>query len=380
MRYRRPFLIAAGLIGLLQAQTLVDLRTQSKSVDFSSANTTKPFKSGTVLPATCTVGEAFFQTNAAPGLNLYACTAVNSWTLLSAGVLSGDVTGTPSASTVSKIQGRAVASTAPASGQSLAWSTSSSSWTPQTITGTQGPQGPTGPTGPQGPTGATGTQGPTGLTGAQGPAGSTGPQGPTGSTGAQGPAGSNGAIARIQNSGSNLPVEPTLNFTGGGCADDSTNGRTNCTGAGIAGLTIALNGTNQGTQSTLNFIAGTGIIQSCTNNAGASRVDCTPSFNTALIPTHDSIHANENFCASANGTAAYTCSMPYKALTSYSTGQAFLLKVDTTCLSSCSLNVDGVGMLTIKKKDGVTDPGGALVAGQAQLVWYDGSVIRLMYF
>jgi hypothetical protein len=35
---------------------------------------------------------------------------------------------------------------------------------------------------------------------------------------------------------------------------------------------------------------------------------------------------------------------------------------------------------SIKKKDGVTDPAGSLVAGQAQLVWYDGTVIRLMYF
>ncbi|HTW66205.1 MAG TPA: collagen-like protein [Bryobacteraceae bacterium] len=345
MRYRRPILVTAWLVGMLHAQTLVDLRTQSKSVDFSGADTTKPFKSGTVLPATCSVGEAFFQTNAPAGLNLYACTAVNSWTLISAGILTGDVTGTPTATTVVQIQGRPVSAAAPSSGQSLAWSNSTNSWTPQTVAGSQGPQGPAGPTGPQGP------------------------------------AGTNGAIAHIQNSGSNLPVEPSLNFSGGGCTDDPTNSRTDCTGsAGIAGLTIALNGTTQGTQATLNFISGTGIVQSCTNNTGASRVDCTPSFNTALIPTHDTIHADENYCASSNGTTVYTCSMPDKALTAYTLGQMLLLNVDTTCASSCSLNIDGVGAVSIKKKDGMTDPGGALVAGQAQLVWYDGSVIRLMYF
>jgi hypothetical protein len=318
----------------------VDLRTQSKSIDFSAANTTKPFKAGAALPATCSVGEAFFQTNAAAGLNLYGCTAVNSWTLLSAGILAGDVTGTPGASTVVKIQGRVVSASAPSSGQSLAWS-ATTGWTPQTIVGTQGPAGPTGP---------------------------------------QGPAGSNGAIAHIQTSGTALPVEPSLNFTGGGCTDDPTNSRTNCTGAGIAGLSIALNGTTQGTQATLNFISGTGIVQSCVNNDGASRVDCTPSYNTALIPTHDTIHANETYCASSNGTTAYTCSMPDKALTAYSTGQAFLLNVDTTCATSCSLNIDGAGIKTITRKDGVTAPGGDLVAGQAQFVWYDGAVIRLMYF
>ena len=109
-------------------------------------------------------------------------------------------------------------------------------------------------------------------------------------------------------------------------------------------------------------------------------MDCTPSFNTALIPTHDTIHANESYCASSNGTTSYTCVMPSKALPTYTLGQTFLLNVDATCASSCSLNVDGLGVKTIKKKDGVTDPSGALVAGQAQFVWFDGTVIRLMYF
>ena len=47
---------------------------------FFAANTTKPFKSGTVLPATCSVGEAFFKSNALAGSNLYGCTSLNSWT------------------------------------------------------------------------------------------------------------------------------------------------------------------------------------------------------------------------------------------------------------------------------------------------------------
>jgi hypothetical protein len=175
-------------------------------------------------------------------------------------------------------------------------------------------------------------------------------------------------------------VEPTLNFTGGGCTDDPATSATNCSGAaGISGVTVDLNGSTAGTQPALNFISGAGIVQSCTNNVGASRVDCTPSFNTALIPTHDTIHANESYCASSNGTTAYTCSMPDKALVSYSVGQVFLLNVDTTCASSCSLNIDGVGLVNIKQKDGVTAPAGTPVAGQAVFVWYDGTIIRLMY-
>jgi Collagen triple helix repeat (20 copies) len=384
MQFWRAILIAAWLIGVAQGQTEVDLRLQSKSVNFSAAPSTQPFQSGTVLPAACMVDQAYFQTNAPAGLNLYGCTAVNSWTLLSAGILLGDVTGKPNSNTVSQIQGRSVSTTAPTSGQSLVWNSATSKWTPQTIAtgpaGTTGPAGPTGATGSVGMTGAVGPAGSTGAQGSPGPAGPTGSAGMTGARGATGAAGTNGAVSRIQNNGTNLPVEPTLNFTGGGCTDDPSTTSTNCSGsAGIAGVTVDLNGTAQGTQPTLNFISGTGIVQACVNNTSASRVDCTPSFNTALIPTHDTIHANETYCASSNGTTGYTCSMPDKALPSYSVGQVFLLNVDTTCASSCSLNIDNLGVLTIKEKNGTTDPTGTLVAGQAQFVWYDGTIIRLMY-
>jgi hypothetical protein len=346
MRWQYAAFLAALMSWTLTGQTLVDLRTQSKSVDFTSASTTKPFKSGTTLPATCGVGEVFFKTNAAAGSNLYACTATNSWTLESgATTLSGDVTGSPSATVVSQIQGRAVSATAPANGQSLAWSSATSNWTPQTITGAQGPAGPQGP------------------------------------TGSQGPAGANGAISRIQNAGSNLPVEATLNFTGGGCTDDPANGRTSCTGSGGgSGVTIATNGTTQGTQPTLNFIAGNGIVQTCVNNAGANRVDCTPSLNSAVALTTAVAQSGAPiYCRSSNGSTAYACSLSAaRALTAYSTGMVLLLSVDATCSASCSLNIDNLGPVNIKKIDGSTDPGGTLVANQPQWVAYNGTVFLLM--
>jgi hypothetical protein len=80
---RLPTLLAGLVVltvGPMSAQTNVDLRTQTKNVDFSAAPTTKPVKAGTVLPATCGPGELFFKTNATPGGNLYLCTAANSWT------------------------------------------------------------------------------------------------------------------------------------------------------------------------------------------------------------------------------------------------------------------------------------------------------------
>jgi hypothetical protein len=68
------------------AQTVIDLRTQSKNVDFSTANFTKTTKTGTMLPGTCAVGETFFKIDAQPGKNHYGCTAPNTWTALGSGL------------------------------------------------------------------------------------------------------------------------------------------------------------------------------------------------------------------------------------------------------------------------------------------------------
>src|SRR5260370_25781107 len=102
--------------GHSSAQTQVDLRTQSKSVDFSAASSTKVFQSGAILPATCALGQTFFKTNATAGANYYACTSTNTWTLE-----SGNAT---------QIQSRSVSGSAPADGQGLVWSASGNTWRP----------------------------------------------------------------------------------------------------------------------------------------------------------------------------------------------------------------------------------------------------------
>ena len=73
------------------AQTQIDLRTQTKSVDFTAAASTKPLKTGSVLPAACALGDMFFKTDATPGANLYACTAVDTWSI-QAGSVQGSLT------------------------------------------------------------------------------------------------------------------------------------------------------------------------------------------------------------------------------------------------------------------------------------------------
>ena len=77
MRFRVLWLLTLPMF----AQTAVDLRTQSKNVDFSGAPSTKPMQTGTTLPSTCATGQMFFLTSAPAGSNLYGCESTNIWTL-----------------------------------------------------------------------------------------------------------------------------------------------------------------------------------------------------------------------------------------------------------------------------------------------------------
>ncbi len=79
------------LISSMNGQNLVDLRTQTKNVNFSGAASTIPAQTGTTLPATCTPGQLFFNTGSTPGQNLYACAPANTWTVLGGSSGSGTV-------------------------------------------------------------------------------------------------------------------------------------------------------------------------------------------------------------------------------------------------------------------------------------------------
>jgi hypothetical protein len=61
----------------------------------TGSDRTAPAKSGTALPASCSVGDQYFKTDAAAGQNLYFCTGVNTWTQMSGGTGAGDVVGPP---------------------------------------------------------------------------------------------------------------------------------------------------------------------------------------------------------------------------------------------------------------------------------------------
>ena len=140
----------------VHAQTSIDLKSQTKNVDFSNAALTRPNKTGTVVPAACSQGETFFKTDAVAGQNLYGCVATNTWMVLagnslpsmagrSAQILTtdgtsaswaglgGDIGGLPGSTVVQGLRGFPVAATAPLAGEVLTWD-GSGAWVPASKT------------------------------------------------------------------------------------------------------------------------------------------------------------------------------------------------------------------------------------------------------
>ena len=152
-------------------------------------------------------------------------------------------------------------------------------------------------------------------------------------------------------------------------------------GGGAGNLNLSVNGSTVASEPGLNFISGTGVVETCVNNSAASRVDCTPSLNTAVALTNANAEAGKAwYCNSANGTTNYTCSLSaLVVLTSYTTGMYIELIADTTnSAAQPTLNIDGVGAKSITTPNNQTPLAGAIVAGQPNWLYYDGTEFRLL--
>src|SRR5947209_14754992 len=95
-RYNRLLVDAALCCGVLlvasrdsHAQTLINLGTQSRNVDFTGAQATRPIKTGSTLPTSCSTGDFFLNTTATAGQNLFSCLS-NSWSIVGQTAALGD--------------------------------------------------------------------------------------------------------------------------------------------------------------------------------------------------------------------------------------------------------------------------------------------------
>jgi hypothetical protein len=151
-----------------QVATTINLGTQARNPDFSSLPVTRPLTVGGSLPASCVVGQLFFNSSVPAGTNVFGCTATNTWSDIGVatlglplslanggtgtptpGLIAGSnttITGTWPNQTVSStgsgsgstgnavtIQGSAVLTTPPANNQTLLYQSSNSSYVPTTI-------------------------------------------------------------------------------------------------------------------------------------------------------------------------------------------------------------------------------------------------------
>lgn len=123
--------------------------------------------------------------------------------------------------------------------------------------------------------------------------------------------------------------------------------------------------------------AGSGIIVANPNGPTS-----TISYNTAVIPSIASAQAGTPwFCNSTNGTTNYTCSLgAASALTVYTKGMWLMLTVDATNTSvQPTLQVDLLPQVSLMASNGTSIPvAGSIAAGVPHIVFYDGTVWRLM--
>lgn len=107
--YSRCAAILALLVSEALAQTTINLVNQSHNADFSNFTFTRTMTVGSTLPATCVVGQLFFNTAASAGQNVYGCTLTNTWSALgNVPSLGGDLSGTLPSASVAKIKGTSI--------------------------------------------------------------------------------------------------------------------------------------------------------------------------------------------------------------------------------------------------------------------------------
>ena len=319
----------AVLAALAAGQTEVDLRTQSKSVDFSAASSTKPVTTGTALPATCGVGQMFFLSNAPAGQNVYGCTATNTWTVQSGGSGGGgSVTvqsaGTPvgSNSTLNFSGGAGILYAISNGGSAISIQTSSNTAVTPTLASEQ-------------------------------------------TDGVRLCASASGSTSAYTCS-----LSPTLMVYTTGMV---LNWKADLTASGGA-LTL-----NIDTLGAIALKTADGLTNPLPGDIIGGRMQQIWFDGTVFRLLSPALRGSLSYCASASGSGtAYTCAGS-PTLNSYVTGAFLDWRPDVSATGAATLNVDALGAKSVKLADGTTDPApGDILAGRLQQIWFDGTVFRLL--
>ncbi len=144
-------------------------------------------------------------------------------------------------------------------------------------------------------------------------------------------------------------------------------------------IAVQSDGQSVGSRSTQNILAGPGILTSITDTG--SSINVLEALDTAVVQTQAGEQSGAALlCASASGsTSAYTCAMTPTAA-AYITGMVLHWKPDVNGSGgTTTLNVDTLGATSVKLMDGISNPASTdIAAGRLYNLWYDGSVFRIM--
>ena len=386
-----------GLAHAAVAQTMVDLRTQGKSPDFSSMASTRPIKVVQTLPSTCVEGEFAFRSEITTGGRIFACSSAGVWVqqstpdlatvpsgaiLISNGLnpewatVGGDISGAPGSISVTKILNRPLSSTAPQTGQALIWD--GTNWVPQFASTSSSTVAIKSGTTTVSNTGVANFIAGTGILTSLTPV--------------------NGE-AVIQQSADTTLLETRTRAQSGEpvfCSSPTGDGLAyTCSLSPTlptynAGLVLhwlpQTNGSGGATTLRVGNLAITALklIDGSSNpEAGdiiAGRIYTVWYDGTVFrLLNRSGSSAQAAFCSSASASAtAYTCatSMP---LNSYTTGLTLFWRADVDATGGATtLKIGALAATAVKLPDGSTNPeAGDIVAGRVYTVWYDGTVFRL---
>lgn len=150
-------------------------------------------------------------------------------------------------------------------------------------------------------------------------------------------------------------------------------------GSSTGSLTIAANGSTLGSESVLNFTGGTGIIYAIADTG--TRFDIATMMDAAIVQTHASAQAGSDlFCQSQSGSGqSYSCIVT-PMISTTTKGMVIHWTPDVTATGGATtLAMNTLDPITVKRPDGISDPTALdIVAGQMALIWYDGSIFRLI--
>lgn len=130
---------------------------------------------------------------------------------------------------------------------------------------------------------------------------------------------------------------------------------------------------------TLNLISGPSILWLC-QPVGTSQLNCQTQANTATLVTKNVLQSGAcTFLNSTNGTTLFKASLAQgcAALQGYVKGMRFWIVANNKCSADCSIIVENLSQVNIKRSDGTTDPGGLFDFTKGVPVWFDGLVFRI---